>query len=223
MTTWKDSLQNKVISFKAKMTTWKDSLQDKVISFKAKMTTWKDSLQDKVISFKAKMTTWKDSLQDKVISFKANVKQGWTGSLADKLGIGTITSWLNLKTPRVVVSWGSVTVFGKTWSYPKGFDLQWYANGGILDGAQIFGRAGNTLLGGGEAGKEAVLPLERNTWWMDKIADKVAQRIMSQDGGGDTTLTVQLVLDGKIITQRVIRDIKQQTRTTGKNPLSALI
>ena len=39
------------------------------------------------------------------------------------------------------------------------FGVQWYAKGAILDGAQIFGRLGNTLLGGGEAGKEAVLPL----------------------------------------------------------------
>lgn len=39
------------------------------------------------------------------------------------------------------------------------FSVSWYAQGGILDGAQIFGAAGNTLLGGGEAGKEAVLPL----------------------------------------------------------------
>ena len=38
--------------------------------------------------------------------------------------------------------------------------ISWYKQGGILDGAQIFGAQGNTLLGGGEAGKEAVLPLD---------------------------------------------------------------
>lgn len=43
-------------------------------------------------------------------------------------------------------------------SVPK-LDVSWYAKGGILDGAQIFGAVGNTLLGGGEAGPEAVLPL----------------------------------------------------------------
>lgn len=39
------------------------------------------------------------------------------------------------------------------------FSVQWYREGGILNGPQIFGRSGSTLLGGGEAGKEAVLPL----------------------------------------------------------------
>lgn len=43
-------------------------------------------------------------------------------------------------------------------SAPK-FDVDWYANGGILDHPTIFGQMGSTMLGGGEAGKEAVLPL----------------------------------------------------------------
>lgn len=62
-------------------------------------------------------------------------------------------------------------------SIPTNFRVNWYAKGGILDGAQLFGAMGNTLLGGGEAGREAVLPLERNTEWMDRIADKVAERM----------------------------------------------
>lgn len=41
--------------------------------------------------------------------------------------------------------------------------IAWNAEGGILNGAQIFGAQGNTLLGGGEAGPEAVLPLD--TLW----------------------------------------------------------
>ena len=43
-------------------------------------------------------------------------------------------------------------------SVPK-FGIEWYAKGGILNGAQIFGASGGKFLGGGEAGKEAVLPL----------------------------------------------------------------
>lgn len=39
------------------------------------------------------------------------------------------------------------------------FSVDWYAKGGILNQPTIFGRNGNTLLGGGEAGKEAVLPI----------------------------------------------------------------
>ena len=39
------------------------------------------------------------------------------------------------------------------------FSIDWYANGGILTRPTIFGASGSTLLGGGEAGAEAVLPL----------------------------------------------------------------
>ena len=39
------------------------------------------------------------------------------------------------------------------------FDIQWYNNGGIMTQPTIFGMNGNTLLAGGEAGMEAVLPI----------------------------------------------------------------
>lgn len=39
------------------------------------------------------------------------------------------------------------------------FSVDWYAKGGILNRPTIFGQNGNTLLGGGESGKEAVLPI----------------------------------------------------------------
>lgn len=42
---------------------------------------------------------------------------------------------------------------------PK-FSVDWYAKGGILNSPTIFGSNGNSLMGGGEAGKEAVLPID---------------------------------------------------------------
>lgn len=46
------------------------------------------------------------------------------------------------------------------------FSINWYAKGGIVDGA--------TLIGAGEAGKEAIIPLERNTEWISKVANDLA-------------------------------------------------
>ncbi len=103
--------------------------------------------------------------------------------------------------------------------YPK-FDIKWNATGAILDGAQLFGRVGNTLLGGGEAGREAVLPLDRNTGWMDKIADKVALRVTGGQSDNQT-ITINLVVDGKILASTVVRNINAQAKATGKNPLAA--
>lgn len=52
------------------------------------------------------------------------------------------------------------------------FSVEWYKDGGILSGAQIFGKMGNRLLGGGEAGKEAVLPLDSFYDRLEKIFKK---------------------------------------------------
>ncbi|MHD0286854.1 tape measure protein [Weissella tructae] len=41
--------------------------------------------------------------------------------------------------------------------------IDWYAKGGIMTKPTIFGMNGNTMMGGGEAGKEAVLPLNDKT------------------------------------------------------------
>lgn len=49
------------------------------------------------------------------------------------------------------------------------FSISWYARGGIVDGA--------TLIGAGEAGKEAIIPLERHTEWISLVADKLAERL----------------------------------------------
>lgn len=43
--------------------------------------------------------------------------------------------------------------------------VAWNAQGAVLEGAQIFGTMGNNILGGGEAGHEAVLPLD--TLWTE--------------------------------------------------------
>lgn len=148
------------------------------------------------------------------------LKKGWTGTLAKALGIESITSKLNLSLPEIAINWKTVTVLGKDFKYPTGFDVKWNAMGAILDGAQIFGRVGNTFLGGGEAGREALLPLDRNTGWMDKIADRVANRI-SSGNGGEQNLVIYLTLDGKVVTKTVIRNINAQAKATGKNPLAA--
>lgn len=121
-----------------------------------------------------------------------------------------------LKLPHIHVDWveagGSLSKFLGISSIPQ-LSVQWFAKGGILDGAQIFGGAGGTLFGGGEAGREAVLPLDSNTDWMDKIADKVVAMLM---GSGDVNLTIPIYLDGKLITTEVIRRIRNQSRASGQ-------
>lgn len=54
----------------------------------------------------------------------------------------------------------------------------------------------------GEAGKEAVLPLENNTAWMDTFADKLAERIGIQNS--ESNIIIEVVVDGEKI-QKVIK------------------
>jgi len=90
-----------------------------------------------------------------------------------------------LKLPHISVT-GGVAPFGigGKGSLPK-FSIQWYKDGGILSGAQIFGAMGGKLLGGGEAGKEAVLPLSELWKNMRSVMSGVLQ---SNNGGTLGTL-----------------------------------
>lgn len=210
------------IDLRAKLTSWTDGLKNKAVDFTAKFTSWKDSLKNKSINFKAKFTSWKDSLKNKTLDLKANIKKGWSGSLSKKLGISSITSKLNMKLPKISIDWGKTTVFSKEFKYPKGFSIKWNAKGGIMNGATLFGGYGNTLFGGGEAGREAILPLDRNTSWMDKIADRVALRVTTSQGGAQE-ITINLVLDGKVVAKTVVHHVNSQAKATGKHPFAAYI
>jgi len=53
--------------------------------------------------------------------------------------------------------------------------VDWYAKGGIFDSP--------SLIGVGESGKEAVVPLERNTEWITLLANKLGSIINSQTQG----------------------------------------
>lgn len=59
------------------------------------------------------------------------------------------------------------------------------ARGGILQDPTLFGQLGGRGLVGGEAGNEAVLPLEQHTEWMDTLAAKVRDGM----GGNDATMS----------------------------------
>lgn len=47
--------------------------------------------------------------------------------------------------------------------------VEWYARGGIVDGA--------TLIGAGEQGKEAIIPLERHTEWIHLVAVQLKEEL----------------------------------------------
>lgn len=107
---------------------------------------------------------------------------------------------LNIKVPDWVPSIGGKS-FGfnlKTLTAPQ---IPKLATGGIV--------TGSILANIGEKGKEAVLPLESNTEWMDILADKIASK-------NDTPSKIVLMLDGKELGWANIKTINNITKQTGK-------
>lgn len=98
-------------------------------------------------------------------------------------------------------------VGGKGFSIPK---IPRLAKGGIV--------SASTIANIGEAGTEAVIPLQKNTQGLDMIAEKISERLsLSQNDGQGATYVIKLVLDdGRVITKMVIDNIKDYEARTGK-------
>ena len=88
--------------------------------------------------------------------------------------------------------------------YVKKLNMPRLAQGGIVDSATI------AMIG--EQGKEAVVPLENNTEWMDKLADRIASR-----NAKPTKLV--LMVDGKELGWTTINSINNITKQTGNLPI----
>lgn len=165
-----------------------------------------------------------DGFTNKFAQLKSKITEKFTGiheavtDTVSKIKNAFHFNWQlpSLKLPHIQVDWveaGGVLSKFLGISHIPNLSVKWFAKGGILDGAQIFGGAGGKLFGGGEKGREAVLPLESNTGWMDKIADKVVAKL---EGGGDVNVTVPIYLDGKLITTEVIKRLRSQARSSGQ-------
>lgn len=64
--------------------------------------------------------------------------------------------------------------------------VDWYAKGGIMENATAFGMNGNNIMVGGEAGREAILPLNRET--LGQIGDQIVASTSGMDGKGDVNV-----------------------------------
>lgn len=90
--------------------------------------------------------------------------------------------------------------------------ITWNARGGVFDKPTLFGY-GNSLQGLGENGAEAVVPLENNLEWLNKLADMLSNRM-----GNGTPIVLQV--DGKVFAQTTVNAINNLTRQQGKLSLN---
>lgn len=92
------------------------------------------------------------------------------------------------------------------------FSIQWYKNGGIFDNPTLF-PYGNGRIGGlGEDGAEAIVPLEKNTKWLDRIAS-----MLNEKQGGNQP--IYLMVDGRVFGEVACNSINDLTRMRGSIPL----
>ena len=210
--------QNMITSVSNKVEEIKSAVSSKFEAIKTGISQKVKAAKDAVVNV---FTTMKTSMSEKISSAKATVlgifnsiKSGITEKIngaknAVKTAIDKIKGFFNFKWELPKIKLPHISIKGKFSldppSVPK-FSISWNALGGVFDKPTLFSY-GNSLQGLGEDGAEAVVPLEKNTQWLDKIAEKLA----SKQGN----IPIVLQVDGKTFAKTSIDSINQLTKQTG--------
>ena len=148
-----------------------------------KINTAKANVSSALSGIRSAFSSGLSAAKNTVTSIFGNIESAISGKMesaknAVSNAIGALKSKFNfswslpkLKLPHVSISGG----FSINPPSVPHFGISWYKNGGILNKPTIFGASGNNLLGGGEAGKEAVLPLAELWSNMKSIVAGVVQ------------------------------------------------
>lgn len=189
----------------------KQNIQDKINGAKEAVSTAFNNMKSTAISIVSNIVS---SVKGKFDEIKNGIKEKIDGAKeAVKSAIDAIKGFFNfswslphLKMPHITIS-GSFSINPP--SAPR-FGISWYAQGGVFDSPHLFPWAGG--IGGlGEDGAEAIVPLEKNTQWLDKIAERLA----AKDGGK----VIVMQVDGKTFAQVSVDSINALTKQTGSLPL----
>lgn len=145
-----------------------------------KLQSSKTAFAKKVEELAGKISNW----------FKETWTKFWSGKgLETTLSVTSGYDWIN----------GNKT---QNTNYPANVTVPKMATGGIVNGA--------TLAMIGEAGKEAVVPLENNTEWIDKLAAKI----------GGTSNPIQIIFGSKTIANITQSELNRQNRMAGRTVIT---
>jgi hypothetical protein len=187
VTAWQETLsaakaiQNEMVASEEaaaneRITNWQTTLaaakqiQDSMVADEraatnAKIVAW----QNYFASVQSSFASWGQSMRNQTASIMDSLRSTLSSGLERAKSLFNF-SWSlpHIALPHFSIS-GSFSL--KPPSVPK-FSVSWYQDGGILYGAQLFGKLGSKLLGGGEAGPEAVLPLSKFYHELESILGK---------------------------------------------------
>ena len=211
--------------------------------------TWAGGMWDGV---KIKWGNFKTNIQEKWNAFWEPVKPQWNSFVTwaggiwdgiktkwDEIKSWSLWKWISdkanwlknifdfewslpkIKIPRFSVSWSTAGFWGKVGEFldlpgKPIIGVEWVAlaKGGVVNDA--------TLAMIGESGAEAVVPLERNTGWMDVLADRLAaalQKTQLAGAGvdGDRPIVINLNVDRSVlgkVTAKSLRELQRQSGVT---------
>lgn len=200
-----NSLKEKAVE---KFESIKNGIKDKVDATK---TAVKEKFEELKTGAIEKIDGLKTGAVQKFESIKSSIKEKINGAKdAVKEAIDKMKNFFNFKWSLPKLKLPKISISGKfslnPVSVPK-FSISWHKLGGVFDSPTLF-NYGGALHGLGEDGAEAVVPLEKNTKWLDRLATMLS----SKQGNRPIILEV----DGKTFAQTSIDSINQLTKQTGK-------
>ena len=193
-----DTIKAKLIQFKNAIVSKFNEIKTNVVN---KVTQLKDSIVNKFNEIKTNVINKVADIKNGVINKFNSIKDGAAtafnnvknavltpiNTLKDKISdivdkIKGFFAGLKIKIPKIKMPHFSLT--GKfslsKMTIPK-LAVDWYQNGGVFDKA--------TQIGVGENGREAVMPLEKNTGWINELADKINISGNNENSGLNVTIT----------------------------------
>ncbi len=181
-------------------------------------------------------SSW-DALKTKSVSLTASLIASAVSSFISKwnaLKSKTLSLTVSLSNT-VKSAWNTAAnAWNNSWLSGTLGRLPTLARGGIVDQTTFIG---NAIVG--EAGKEAIVPLERNTEWVGMVASGLMEKLSNTGSGfdysamGDAMYRAMsralaenqddrdIILDGAVVYNSVVQRNKNESFRIGRNPLLA--
>ncbi|MEK4675585.1 phage tail tape measure protein [Bacillus sp. FSL K6-2944] len=150
----------------------KEKFNDMYNTAREKFDSVKNAAQEKFDAAKRFIVDPIKDAVDKVKGFIAKIK-GFFSDLKLKIPKPEMP-----KMPHFSLQTSTKNILGKDITFPSGIDVQWRAKGGIFTRPTIFGMSNGQLQGAGEAGREAVLPLNKKT--LGEIGEGIAATMSTE-------------------------------------------
>lgn len=213
----KEKIQSMVNSVKEKFNAIKQAISDKIQAAKQavidKFNEIKSNITNKINAIKTSVSTTMENVKNAMLKPIEKGRDLIKGIIDKIKGFFSFTVSLpHIKLPHFTISPSGWSVGDLLKGSIPRLGISWYAKGGIFDKPTLFGY-GNGMLGGlGENGAEAVVPLEKNTQWLNKIAEMLSQRM-------GTNQPIVLQVDGKTFAEVSCASINELARLKGSLPI----